>query len=159
MTAIVRRAELADVERLGELHSACWAELYPTVLPPEVLAQLSPATMSGLWEKFVTRGDSYLQWVAVDDSGEIVGFAGTGPGREEGYEIAVELYFIYVTPSARRSGVGRALLKQADADYLWIWEDNRDSRAFYRKQKYFPDSVARAGALFGQPLPEVRMAR
>jgi GNAT superfamily N-acetyltransferase len=158
MTAVVRRAELADVEQLGELHSACWAELYPTVLSPDVLAQLDPDVMAGLWSKFVTRGDAYVQWVAVEND-EIIGFAGTGPGREEGYEEALELYFLYVHPSFRRSGVGKMLLKISEADYLWIWELNRDARAFYRKQKFFPDSVARAGALFGAPLPEVRMAR
>jgi len=158
MTAAIRRAELADIDRLGELHAACWAELYPTVLSPEVLSQLNPAVMSGLWSKFVTRGDAYVQWVAVDND-EIVGFAGTGPGREDGYDEALELYFLYVHPAARRSGVGSMLLKVADADYLWVWELNRDARAFYRKKKYFPDSVARAGTLFGVPLPEVRMTR
>jgi GNAT superfamily N-acetyltransferase len=158
MTAVVRRAELADIERLGALHAACWAELYPTVLPPEVLAQLSAAAMTVLWQKFVTRGDAYVQWVAVEND-EVVGFAGTGPGREPGYEEALELYFLYVHPAFRRSGAGKALLKTADADYLWVWELNRDARAFYRKQKFYPDSVARAGSLFGQPLPEVRMAR
>ena len=158
MTAVIRRAELADVEQLGFIHSACWLELYPTVLPPEVLSQLDPTTMTGLWRRFIARGDGYVQWVA-ELNGAIVGFAGTGPGREPGYEDATELYFLYVVPGVRRSGIGRALLKQSDADYLWIWDANRDSRKFYSKQKYFPDSVAREGVLFGSPLPEVRMSR
>lgn len=153
----IRRAGLADAERLGALHSQCWTELYPSLLAPSVLSELSPATMTGLWKRFVTRGAEYVQWVAVIDD-TVVGFAGTGPGREAGYEHATELYFIYVTPSARRSGVGQALLKQADADYLWIWDTNRASQKFYRKQKFFPDSVARSGTLFGAVLPEIRMS-
>jgi GNAT superfamily N-acetyltransferase len=153
----IRRAELADAERLGVLHSECWAELYPSLLAPSVLSELTPATMTGLWKRFVTRGAAYVQWVAVVGD-TIVGFAGTGPGREAGYEHATELYFLYVTPAARRSGAGRALLRQADADYLWTWEANRSTQKFYRKQKFYPDSVARSGTLFGAVLPEIRMS-
>jgi GNAT superfamily N-acetyltransferase len=158
MALVIRRAELADVVRLGELHSACWAELYSELLPAPVLADLSPETMAGLWHRFVARGDPYIQFVAtVDDA--VVGFAGIGPGRDVGYEDATELYFIYVDPSARRTGTGRRLLIQAAADYLWIHEKNRTAQAFYRKSKYFPDSVRRSGALFGAELPELRMSR
>jgi GNAT superfamily N-acetyltransferase len=158
MTVVLRRAELGDVDALGELHSFCWTELYSAVIPPHILAELSPETMAGLWKRFVTRGDEYIQWVAELD-GQIVGFAGRGPGRETGYEVATELYFIYVHPHHRRAKIGKQLLAKADVDYLWIAEANRDSRAFYRKNKFYPDSVAREGAIFGAPLPEVRMAR
>ena len=44
-------------------------------------------------------------------------------------------------------------------DYLWISEANRETQQFYRKQKFYPDSVRRVGALFGADLPEIRMAR
>lgn len=158
MAPEIRRAELGDAAALGELHAEVFLELYPRVLTETTLMELSPTAMSSLWQRFVQRGGQYMQWVAVDD-GEIVGFAGTGPGREAGYEAATELYFLVVAPEARRRGVGKALLKRADADYLWVWEENRAARAFYRKQKFYPDSVAREGALFGAPLPEVRMSR
>jgi GNAT superfamily N-acetyltransferase len=158
MALVVRRAEPTDVVRLGELHSACWAELYSKVLPASVLADLSPETMAGLWRRFISRGGPYIQFVAVVDD-VVSGFVGIGPGRDAGYEDATELYFIYVDPAARRAGTGRRLLIQAAADYLWIHEENRATQAFYRKQKYFPDSVRRAGILFGAEFPEIRMAR
>jgi GNAT superfamily N-acetyltransferase len=157
MGLVIRRAEPGDVVRLGELHSACWRELYPEVLPATVLEDLSPATMGGLWAKFILRGDPYIQFVAVvDDS--VVGFAGIGPGRDTGYEDATELYFLYVSPEYRRAGTGKRLLIQTAADYLWIYDGNRVAQAFYRKQKYYPDSVRRTGSLFGSDLPELRMA-
>lgn len=114
--------------------------------------------MSELWGRFVSRGENYIQYVAELD-GVIVGFAGVGPGREPGYELGRELYFLYVAPEFRRLKIGKALLQIADADYLWIAEANRATQTFYRKQKFFPDSVRRVGALFGAELPEVRMAR
>ena len=158
MATTIRRAELADAAALGELHSFCWHELYSSILPAETLAQLNPGMMTSLWEKFLTRGEAYRQWVLEID-GDIVGFTGVGPGREAGYEIATELYFLYVAPAVRLSGWGRALLREADADYLWVWESNQATRKFYRRQKYYPDSVARQGSLFGTAFPEVRMAR
>jgi len=158
MKVVTRQVAEGDIPRLGELHSAVWSELYTGVLSAEVLESLDPQTMSALWGRFITRGADYIQHVAEVD-GQIVGFVGTGPGREPGYELGRELYFIYVAPEFRRSSVGKVLLRIADADYLWIAEDNRATQAFYRKQKFFPDSVRRVGALFGAELPEIRMAR
>lgn len=158
MAAVTRPVVPADAPRLGELHSAVWSELYQGVLSPSVLASLDPTTMAGLWERFMTRGADYVQY-AAEVNGEVVGFAGVGPGREPGYEAGRELYFLYVAPGHRRSGIGKQLLKTADVDYLWIAEGNRDTQAFYRKQKFYPDSVRRIGTLFGAELPEIRMAR
>lgn len=158
MAPLIRRAEPRDTASLGALHSAVWVELYSDVLPSETLASLGPAIMADLWGKFIARGEAYVQHVAEVD-GEIVGFVGVGPGREPGYELGRELYFIYVKPEHRRGAIGKALLRQADADYLWIAEANRATQAFYRKQKFYPDSVRRIGSLFGAELPEIRMAR
>ena len=158
MGILIRRAEAGDLRRLGQLHSDVWAELYGSVLAPGVLESLDASTMAALWSKFITRGEDYVQHVAVVDD-RIAGCVGVGPGRDPGYELGRELYFIVVAPEHRRSAVGKALLKQADADFLWVAESNRSAQAFYRKQKYFPDSVARTGSLFGTPLPELRMAR
>jgi len=157
MAALIRRAEPTDVETLGTLHSGCWRELYPTVLPAAVLEELSPAMMSGLWAKFVARGGAYEQYVAEVD-GEVVGFAGIGPGREPGYEEAVELYFLYVHPEHRRKSIGKQLLKTVQAHYTWLWAGNRPAQAFYKKAKFYPDSVAREGSLFGAPIEEDRFS-
>lgn len=158
MGVIIRRAEQSDDTRLGQLHSDVWAELYSAVLTPAILDSLDPATMAALWNKFITRGEQYVQHVAVVDD-KIAGFVGVGPGREPGFELGRELYFIVVAPEHRRSRVGTALLKEADADYLWVAESNRKAQVFYRKQKFYPDSVARVGSLFGAELAEIRMAR
>ena len=159
MTTVIRRAQLEDTGRLGQLHSQCWVELYSRVLPPDVLAELSPPVMGQLWQRFVTRGDAYAQYVAELD-GEIVGFAGFGPGRDEGFAELREVYFVYVQPGIQRSGIGSQLLAaEPDASYLWVSERNRGAHKFYRRNKFGPDSRRRIGSLFGTDLPEIRMAR
>lgn len=159
MTTVIRRAQLEDAGRLGQLHSQCWAELYSGVLPPDVLAELSPAVMAQLWQRFVTRGEDYAQYVAELD-GEIVGFAGFGPGRDEGFAQLREVYFVYVEPGNQRSGIGsRLLAAEADASYLWVSKRNRRAHRFYRRNRFGPDSQRRVGSLFGTDLPEIRMTR
>ena len=159
MTTVIRRATIDDVDRLGQLHSQCWGELYSRVLPPDVLDELGPAVMAQLWGRFVTRGDQYVQYVAEVD-GEIVGFVGFGPGRDEGFAGLREVYFVYVEPGRQRHGVGSELLRaEPDAAYLWVAERNRGAQKFYRRNRFGPDSRRRIGSLFGTDLPEIRMTR
>ena len=168
MAATIRRATTADAPVLGAIHSSSWGELYPKALAPEVLAQLNAGYMAHLWQKFTVRGEDYKQWVAEVD-GELVGFVGTGPGREQGREEETELYFLYVIPEARGMGVGKQLIAAADADYLWVWEDLKRTRKFYTAHEFGPDIVrvtrgmgqrSRVGVLFGSAYQtELRMIR
>jgi GNAT superfamily N-acetyltransferase len=159
MTAVIRRAEPNDTARLGELHAGCWRQLYTGVLPADVLDELGPETMIHLWSKFVGRGGDYLQYVAEVD-GEIVGFAGFGPGRDPGLDQERELYFISVLPAYTRQGIGRQLSDAVGpASYVWLWDRNRDAVAFYRRTGFRPDSQRRRGSLFGTELLEVRLTR
>ena len=168
MTATIRRAVPADAPALGAIHSASWAELYPKALPGDVLAQLNPEYMAHLWGKFVAKGAEYKQWVAEVD-GEIVGFAGVGPGRDSGLDESAELYFLYVVPEVRGTGVGKQLLAAANADYLWVWEEFKRTRKFYATQDFAPEIVrvtrgvgpkSRVGHLFGSSYQtELKMIR
>ncbi|EAR09822.1 GNAT family N-acetyltransferase [Reinekea blandensis] len=67
---------------------------------------------------------SHAYWVAVDDSGEVVGGVGIAP-LEPAINGVSELRKMYLHPKARGQGVGRALLTKALAyaehHYRWCY--------------------------------------
>ena len=105
-----------------------------------------------------------LGWTTIvcEDDGHVVGFASTGPSRDE--DDLGELYAIYVDPDAWSTGAGRALLAAAEsaltADYgaalLWVLEDNPRARNFYEQAGWAADGVRKAEERFGVRAAEVR---
>ena len=97
-----------------------------------------------------------------EDEGHVVGFASTGPSRDE--DELGELYAIYVEPDAWSTGAGRALMASAeatlavayDAALLWVLEDNPRARGFYERAGWAADGVHKAEERFGVRAPEVR---
>jgi GNAT superfamily N-acetyltransferase len=104
-------------------------------------------------------------WVALRN-GHIVGYASTGPPRDEDVPLpAAEVYAIYVLPDAWRSGVGRALLATVVAEWqsrrvermvLWVLEDNAGARRFYEATGWAPDGGRQQIDLGGIAPTEVR---
>ena len=166
-TVVVRPVTETDADSLGRVHAACWHESYDHILSKAALSQLHPERLAQMWRRFSVQGPGYRHVVAELD-GEIVGFVGVGPGREQGHETSTELYFLYVSPYYRRQGVGSALMATADADYMWIWEGLKKTRKYYEKRQYKPDIVratrgmgtrSRASKMFGAYHTEFKLMR
>ena len=82
--------------------------------------------MAELWTHFAARGEEYQQFAALVD-GEIVGFVGSGPARDENPPRERELYFIYLLDAYHGTGIGQKLFDAAVGDdpvYLWVASDN-----------------------------------
>jgi len=100
--------------------------------------------------------------IVCEDGGIVVGFASTGPSRDE--DELGELYAIYVDPDAWSTGAGRALLAAAEgalavgygAALLWVLDDNPRARRFYERAGWAPDGVRKAEERFGVRAAEVR---
>lgn len=67
-------------------------------------------------------------WVAVDDGGEVRGFATV---EHEAWHQRLILWFLYIAPAWRRRGVGRALLERVEehgrgigATHVWLETSN-----------------------------------
>ena len=99
--------------------------------------------------------------VAEDSSG-IVGWATSGPGRDDNPPVPHELEAINTVAQVHGSGVGQRLLEAAIGDepaYLWIMEGNDRAEAFYRRNGFQRDGAEHEYLLAGYPRTTVRMVR
>jgi phosphinothricin acetyltransferase len=100
----LRPAEAGDIDAIAAIYS----HAVLTGTASYELDAPTPTEMSRRWQELVAKGYPYL--VAVAD-GAVLGYAYAGPYRPRpAYRFSVE-DSVYVSPSAHRRGVGRALLK------------------------------------------------
>jgi GNAT superfamily N-acetyltransferase len=164
----VRRAIEADARALAELHVRAWQWAYRDRLPEAFLDSLS-ATVEGREARrrdVLAHPESELRTWVAEVSGEIVGFADTGPSRDDdaASEVA-ELYAIYVDQKVLATGVGRALMQQATDDLrergyrtgvLWVLDGNTTAQRFYEAAGWSLDGRVKTENSQGLVLREVR---
>lgn len=143
MTPTLRLAVPADAEAGAALHRACWREAYGPYVDPARLAER--LADSDRWVSAWTRqlADGPPRVLATAD-GELVGFAVSGPVRDEDAPTPHELYAIYARSSWWGTGLGQRLWDAVRPDgpcSLWVLEDNLRAQAFYRRQGFVPDGA------------------
>jgi ribosomal protein S18 acetylase RimI-like enzyme len=159
MTGIVRRATIDDVEAIARVHYATHIETYTGKFPEGVIESNPPERRAVMWTQILTEGLGEV-WVAEVD-GQVVGFAGATPARDEDPPRALELASIYLLATHHGSGLGQMLLDAALADRpasLWVLDDNPRAQAFYRRNGFEPDGAAKIDERFGG-IREIRMVR
>ena len=139
----IRQAVVADAEPLAHLHVDVWDDAYTGLMPQGILDDRR--------EKVAERVDKWREilvgreptWVAEDSDG-LIGFASTGPARDNDMDDTLELYALYVRASYWGTGVGYALFEVAVGDhaaYLWVLADNIRAIGFYERQGFRLDGT------------------
>jgi ribosomal protein S18 acetylase RimI-like enzyme len=112
----IRQARPADAPAMARIHVATWRSDYRGFAPDDYLASLSEEGERHIYEGLI-EGPQSMAFVAEDDMGRVVGLSTCGPYRDEGSvlngEFTAELYNLYVAADARKSGVGRGLVRAA----------------------------------------------
>jgi GNAT superfamily N-acetyltransferase len=76
-----------------------------------------------------------------------------------------EISSIYAAPERWGTGLGRALMAEAEAQLrrlgfttatLWVLRDNQRARRFYERAGWLPDGTEKADQVGGAPVVEVR---
>lgn len=158
---LIRPIRDSDVEDLGRVHATCWHETYDHLISKAALENLSPRRMAELWSRMATRGEEYHQYAALVD-GEIVGFVGSGPARDEDAPRERELFFIYLLAKYQGTGIGQQLFDAACAErpgYLWVAKDNPRAHAFYKRNGMVLDGAEQTKPFLGEEIIEVRFVR
>ena len=140
----IRPAEPEDAEALGHLHLDVWDDAYTGLMPQGILDDRRERADERVarWREILTTSDQPT-YVAEGPDG-LVGFAGSGPGRDNDVDIELELWALYVRASAYGSGVGYALFETVVGDracYLWVLAGNERAIRFYERQGFRLDGT------------------
>ncbi|MFT4220052.1 MAG: GNAT family N-acetyltransferase [Microbacterium sp.] len=161
-TVIIRPVRDVDAEALGRVHATCWHETYDHLISQAALEKISPRRLAELWTHWAEQGPDYPMFAALVE-GEIVGFAGSGPARDNDAPRPRELYFIYLLHAFHGTGLGQKLFDAVVADdepvYLWVADDNPRAHRFYARNGFSLDGASHTEPFLGETLTEVRFVR
>ena len=182
----VRPAREPDLAAIGAVHARSWTGPYAEVLPPVLVAALTPDVLAEAWRTGVTAPPSprHRLHVAVGD-GIVAGFVASAPveapGADQGTAATdagaapavVEIVALEVDPLHQRRGHGSRLLSavvdtsRADGAgelHVWVHVDDAPRSGFFRSAGFDDDGARRRRALqAGDPhdsrsvWPEIRL--
>jgi ribosomal protein S18 acetylase RimI-like enzyme len=165
----IRPARVEDAPTTASIRVRGWQAAYRGQVPDELLDSLSVEHDTVRFADHVGHlAADRRVWVA-ESNGEVVGFASTGPSRDEdaGGAGAGEVYAIYVRPDLYGNGIGATLLSHAARDLagqgyeraiLWTLESNGAAQRFYERAGWRLDGSKKLDVLDGFELAEVRYA-
>lgn len=148
----LREAAVADAVAIETVRLATWRVAYADLLPTAYLAGMSVDTYAPRMARRLAEPVPGQAILVAEHASEIIGFASTGPNREEPRLPAAtgELYAIYVAPDRQGTGAGRALHSAAltrlraagfTTATLRVLAGNGPARAFYERYGWRPDAV------------------
>ena len=147
---MIRPMQLSDVPRVAEIHVFGWRCAYRGFIDDQHLF------CNMLVAKRIERFTEYLNDAAntnenyVYDDGIVKAFLTIGPSRDEDKPAAFELCGLYVDPCMKGQGIGTALAQYCEEIaakrgyseiFLWTFEQNAPTRAFYEKLGYVLDGA------------------
>ncbi|NRD79908.1 GNAT family N-acetyltransferase [Bacillus sp. BRMEA1] len=107
----IRKAVLTDAKGIAKVHVDSWNTTYKNIIPDEFLKKLSYDQRTDLWNSNISKEGNYI-FVAVNNEGEIVGFADCGKSESNNVNNSGDLTSIYLLEEYQGKGVGKQLLKQ-----------------------------------------------
>lgn len=158
----VRKAEIADAERIGEIHVRSWQEAYRGILPAEFLSSLSIEARAERWRTELAALDGKNVALVIEEESSVNGFARLAPSPDQNVG---EVQAIYLDPDHWRRGLGRILMTSAEESLaslgwneaiLWVLEDNKSARRFYESGGWRVEAHRALLKIGGADVQEIR---
>lgn len=152
---------------MARVHVRSWQAAYRGLLPDAYLDSLKPEDRAGRYTFGSTDPLKPLTLVAVADD-MIRGFATTTPARDPEAQGLGELAGLYVDPDWSGRGLGKALMRAAQARLaeqgfklaiLWVLAGNARAQRFYELSGWAADGRRRTDKVWGMVVDELRYSR
>jgi RimJ/RimL family protein N-acetyltransferase len=164
---VVRRATVADGEKIGEAHASAWEVAYVDLFEPGVLRQAA-AFRRTMWSRVLAGGDfDFAGLLVAEQGGQVVGFSQFGRNGEEAGR--GEIYGFYLHPVAWGQGAATQLMGASlrdlgamglDPVVVWTHPGAMRAQAFYVKSGFRATGRSRTETLgSGIDAPEVEFVR
>lgn len=162
---------MADARAIATIQIDGWRAAYRGLVPDPILDGFDLERRTSHWRSLIEtaeKGPSRVWVAALAADGHVIGFAGTGPGRDESApppDGAGEIYAIYIAPEVTGRGHGRALFDHAVADLtgrafdpivVWVFEANPGARRFYEAAGFAVDGARHTIDFDGLLVDEIR---
>ena len=150
-----------EASALANVHTETWRQTYSGIFPENMWDEAARERRVTMWQAICSRSGSDTTTAVAERSDVILGFAHAGSSTEEDAPCERVLWFIYLLAEAHGSGAAQQLMNAVVGDapaYLWVLESNERARAFYAKNGFTPDGIARP-LEFAPGHNEIRMVR
>ena len=164
---VIREARPEDALEVARVHVRSWQGAYRGLLPEDFLNTLRPEERARRY-RFGSDDPAAPHTLLALDDGAVLGFATTGPSRDEDAPGLAELYALYVDPDTWARGVGgelheRALTRMSELGHaeaiLWLLAGNERAARFYRARGWACDGARRWEEPYGVRSRVIRYRR
>jgi ribosomal protein S18 acetylase RimI-like enzyme len=162
---MIQKAQVADAEKIAEVHVESWRTTYAGQFPDEYLAALSVPARTEIWRELLEKHQAHVSLFV--ENGVVAGFVSSGKSRDQDStsQGAGEIYAIYLKAEHQGRGLGRQLWNAAisslkeqgfSSAVVWVLDTNLPARDFYKKMGCQLDGATKAESIGGKPIREVR---
>jgi GNAT superfamily N-acetyltransferase len=165
----IRPAEERDAPDIASVHVRGWRAAYPGIVPAPVLDGLSVDRYEDRWRRGLTNPLAEDRTFLAEAQGRVTGVVATGLCRDDDQpQRTAEVFLLYVDPDRVGTGIGRELLRSAEADLavrgyaraiLWVLRDNLRARRFYETAGWRLEGNDHDLDMDGEAVNEVRYER
>lgn len=137
----IREYRPADLPGIARVQVDTWRSTYRGIVPQDFLDTMDVEEREKRLRRFQSERPALAYFVAVEESGQVVGFAAGGPERDDFPGHPGELYAIYILPEFQALGLGRSLVRAVferleaaglRPAVIWVLAEN-PACAFYRR--------------------------
>lgn len=169
---IIRSGSKEDIAGIARVRSVAWREAYAGLVSEEALAKRTPEYCAGRFADLADAledPDSKAGLIVAERDDAVIGFVVFGKCRDADMAGHGEIFALYILASEYGSGLGRALLEDAEFEMrtgglrrpfaLWVLEDNGRATRFYEKMGYVFDGEACELPDLGEGCYKIRMTQ